>query len=93
MPHCQHWEMLWILEALRDLDDALPALPLLSFSPSPLHVAAGVPPPAASEGTLASQEEVGMMLEAGNRKRDCQPSFPQNASELQEDGMVAVASG
>ena len=86
MPRCQHWGMLWIQEASRDLDGALPALPLLSSSPSPLLATAGVPPRAAGEGTLASQEEVGMMTEEGNMRRDC-------ASGLQEGGMGVEASG
>ena len=86
MRHCQRWEMLPKQGAWRDLDGALPVLPLLFSSPSPLLATAGVPPRAAGEGTLASQEEVGMMTEEGNMRRDC-------ASGLQEDGMVVEASG
>ena len=75
-PRCRHWGTLGTQEASRDLDNTLPAPPPLFSSPSPLLATAGAPPRAAGEWMLESQEEVGTTTAEGNRRRDCQPSFP-----------------
>ena len=79
--------------AWRDLDGALPVLPLLFSSPSPLLAAAGVLLQVAGEERLASQEEVEMTMGVESMRRDCQTSFPSCAPGLQEGGMGVEASG